>query len=101
MEEEQMSNSESQKHQPFPWKCPTCLLKQVRPTRIPYTAEIQHDGILHAVHLPALEVPQCRACGELLFDDHADEQINSALRTYLHLLTPAQICEGRKELGLA
>lgn len=66
---------------------------------IPYTAGIKHDGILHSVEIPALEVPKCQACGELVFSTHVDEQINTALRAKLRLLTPAQIRSVRKELG--
>jgi len=86
---------------PFPWKCPVCLKHEVFPDRIPYTAEIKHDGVLHSVHLPSLEVPRCRSCGELLFDDRADDQINDALRLQLRLLTPTQIRTGREDLGLS
>jgi putative zinc finger/helix-turn-helix YgiT family protein len=85
---------------PYPWECPSCLEGEVYPTTVPYTAEIKHDGLLHTIHVPSLEIPQCRSCGELLFSDHADEQINYALRAHLHLLTPSQIRRRRKQLGL-
>jgi putative zinc finger/helix-turn-helix YgiT family protein len=85
---------------PFPWPCPACLEGQVRPVVIPYTANIKHDGVLHSVHLPEFEVPRCQACGELVFTNHADEQISNALRARLRLLTPEQIRAARKALGL-
>src|SRR5271165_3034832 len=85
---------------PFPWMCPVCMKHEVHPSHISYTAEIKHDGLLHTVHLPALELPKCRSCGELLFDYRADDQIHDALRAQLHLLTPAQIRNRRKDLGL-
>jgi putative zinc finger/helix-turn-helix YgiT family protein len=91
---------------PFPWQCPACLRVQVTPSVIPYTANVKHDGSLHAVEIPALEVPKCQACGELIFSSHVDEQINQALRAKLRLLTPDQIrgrrrrfCPDQKELA--
>jgi putative zinc finger/helix-turn-helix YgiT family protein len=88
-------------NRPFPWKCPVCLSREVYPAKIPYTLEVAHDGVTHTVHVPALEVPQCRSCGELLFNDGADEQINEALRSQLCLLAPDQIRRRRTELGLS
>src|SRR5947209_6389202 len=85
---------------PFPWKCPSCGKREVHPATVPYTAEIKHDGLTHSVRIPALETPQCRSCGELLFSDSADEQINAALRAHLKLLAPLQIRRRRKQLGL-
>jgi putative zinc finger/helix-turn-helix YgiT family protein len=55
---------------------------------------------MHTVCIPDLETPKCRSCGELLFSDSADEQINAALRSHLKLLTPSQIRRRRKQLGL-
>ncbi len=40
------------------------------------------------------------ACGELVFDDHADEQISEALRKHLGLLTPEQIRLALRALGM-
>jgi putative zinc finger/helix-turn-helix YgiT family protein len=65
-----------------------------------YTAEVNHDGRLYQVQVPALEIPRCRACGELVFTHRVDEQITDALRAHLRILTPAQIRESRKALGL-
>jgi hypothetical protein len=71
--------AESGKHRPFPWVCPTCLRKEVRLAVIPYRAEGRRDGELVSVDIPALEIPQCGNCGELLFTDHADRQVRRAL----------------------
>jgi hypothetical protein len=46
---------------------------------------------LHSIHIPDLEVPACGACGEKVFTEQVDDQINNALRTALGLLTPAKI----------
>ncbi len=85
---------------PFPWRCPHCLAKDVWPEVMPYTAKSKHDGVEYAIDIPALEIPKCRNCGELLFSYHVDEQIRDALRSRLRLLTPAQIRAGRKALSL-
>jgi putative zinc finger/helix-turn-helix YgiT family protein len=67
---------------------------------ISYTANVKHDGVLHVIAIPALEVPKCHSCGELIFDDHVDDQINAALRSYLNILTPLQIRTARETLEL-
>jgi putative zinc finger/helix-turn-helix YgiT family protein len=81
-------------------QCPVCLAMSVRPEVLAYTASVKHDGVLHAIEIPALEVSRCHTCGELIFDDHVDDQINAALRSYLKLLTPAQIRAAREKLQL-
>lgn len=86
---------------PFPWRCPNCRQREVVPQTIPYTIDVKHDGLMHNIHLPALTVPKCRSCGHLLFDDGADEQISSALRQHLRLLSPEQIRTNRKALALS
>src|SRR6266542_1728982 len=85
---------------PFPWRCLKCLKRDVYPATVPYTAEVNHDGRLYEVQVPALEIPRCRACGELVFTNRVDEQITDALRAQLRLLTPVQIRASRKALGL-
>ncbi len=85
---------------PFPWRCRKCLKREVYPATIAYTAEVSHDGRLYQVPVPALEIPKCRSCGELVFTTRVDEQITAALRGQLRLLTPIQIREGRKALGM-
>ena len=51
--------------------------------------------------MPDLELPKCRKCGEVVFDNHAGQQINRVLRQQLGLLQPDQIRAGRNELGLS
>jgi hypothetical protein len=65
---------------PFPWVCPKCRKKEVRLATIPYHAERLHEGRLVSVDIPLLEVPQCRQCGELVFNYTADNQILAAVR---------------------
>lgn len=47
-----------------------------------------------------MKSPPCETCGELVFTSAADEQISDALRAHLRLLTPAQMRQGMKALGL-
>ena len=86
---------------PFPWHCARCGQKTVWPTLIPYMAEIRHDGRLHAVDLPRLNVPRCEACAEVYIDNWADDQIRLALREQLHLLDPHHLRANREMLGLS
>jgi transcriptional regulator with XRE-family HTH domain len=66
----------------------------------PYDAEVRHDGRLYAFTLPRLEIPVCKACREKVFTEKVDDQINAALRSHLHLLTPADIRAELERLGL-
>ena len=76
---------------PFPWRCPECGKKEVRAAHVAYTTEIKYDGRLYTVEIPELSVPRCGACGELVFDTRADEQIARELRSQLGLLSADQI----------
>lgn len=89
------------KAKPFPWRCPECGKKEVRPATVAHTSEIKHDGRLHTVEIPKLRVPRCAACGEFVFDNDADEQIAQALCEHLGLLSGDQIRTNRDELGLS
>ena len=85
----------------FPWAaCFRCRDRAVVPATIPYAVKVNHDGVSRVIEIPRLEVPRCQSCGELVFDNAADEQINAALRSELRLLTPAEIHAGRERLGL-
>jgi putative zinc finger/helix-turn-helix YgiT family protein len=85
---------------PFPWPCANCLKDEVYPVTMPYTTEVKHDGRTYKLTIPALTIPKCRACGELVFSNSVDDQIVQALRAEARLLTPQQIREGREALGL-
>ena len=84
----------------FPWCCSQCRAKEVYAAVVPYTARVNHDGRIYELEIPALDVARCRACGELVFDDRADEQISDALRSHLGLLTPDQIRQALRTLGM-
>src|SRR5438270_13946116 len=85
---------------PFPWACSNCSTATVVPTVIDYTAKVKHDGVIHELHLPGLEVPRCQTCGNLVVITEVDERVNDALRAQLHLLTPAQIRANIAKLDL-
>ena len=86
---------------PFPWRCPECGKKEVRPAIVQHTSHVKHDGRLYTVEIPRLRVPQCGACGELVFDNEADKEIARGLREQLGLLLGDQIRKNREELGLS
>ena len=87
--------------EPFPWRCRCCGENQVVPATIEYTAEVRHDGRLHTFAIPRLEIPICQACGEKVFTEDVDRQVNDALRSHLKLLTPAKIRGALDRLDLS
>lgn len=85
---------------PFPWHCPKCREPRVTATTIHHVAEVAHDGRHYSLEIPKLEAARCEACGEIVFDDRADQQISAALRKEIGLLSPAQIRTALDELGM-
>jgi hypothetical protein len=65
---------------PFPWFCPNCRHQEVRCETISYQCQRIHNGQPITVVLPALKVPKCGNCGELVFTYETEEQINQAFR---------------------
>ncbi|NQU21021.1 MAG: hypothetical protein HQ567_07030 [Candidatus Nealsonbacteria bacterium] len=86
----------NKKSKPFPWRCVECGKKEVVPAKIPYTAEVKHDGTLHAIEIPELEIPICATCGEEVFTNDVDDQISEALRIHLQSSAPEQNCAIRE-----
>ena len=66
-----------------------------------YEAEVRHDGRLHTFTIANLKLPVCQKCGESVFTEKVDAQVNDALRAHLNLLTPAQIRDGVKRVGMS
>jgi putative zinc finger/helix-turn-helix YgiT family protein len=93
-------NPREAKLRPFPWPCADCYTLTVIPTVMDYTAKVKHDGVVHELHLPSVEIPRCQTCGETYITTAVDERINDALRSRLHLLSPNQIRRGIEKLGL-
>lgn len=60
-------------------------------TTVSYDAEVRHDGRLHKFTVRELKIPVCEACGEKVFTEKVDDQIGTALRSHLLLLTPEEI----------
>jgi hypothetical protein len=81
MPEPQANGTQQSAGRAFPWICPRCRKKEVRPAKVPYQTERLYDGRLVAVDIPALLVPKCTNCGELVFNYAADEQILDAVKT--------------------
>jgi putative zinc finger/helix-turn-helix YgiT family protein len=86
---------------PFPWRCCHCGKQEVVMATTQYDTEVRHDGRLHIFTIPRLELPVCQACGQKVFTEQVDAQVNNALRAHLTLLTPAQIRDGIKRVGLS
>jgi predicted nucleic-acid-binding Zn-ribbon protein len=80
MLEPEVNGRQQSTGRPFPWICPKCRKKEVRPATISYQTERLHDGRLVAVKLPHLNVRKCANCGELVFNYAADEQILDAVK---------------------
>jgi DNA-binding transcriptional regulator YiaG len=100
LEQLEQSDKPKPKDRPFPWRCPRCLDMTVYPVAMPYRAKANHDGRLYELDISDLRVPKCSACGELVFNNQADEQITQALRAHVRLLAPERIQEARHKLGL-
>ncbi|MGA2796911.1 MAG: hypothetical protein ABSE63_04985 [Thermoguttaceae bacterium] len=61
-----------------------CGKKEVWPAVVSHNSEIRHDGRLITVVVPQLRVPRCQACGGLVFDNDADEQIEKAFHEVVY-----------------
>ena len=99
--QEQTTKRAPNVEQPFPWRCRQCGKQEVVLATTEYAAEVRHDGRLYNFTIPNLEIPVCQACGARIFTDTVDAQVNDALRAHLKLLTPTQIRDGIKRIGLS
>lgn len=79
MPEPETTGTQQPAGRPFPWFCPKCRRKEVRPVTIPYHTTGLHEGRLVSAYVPELVVPRCGKCGELVFDYTADEQLSKAV----------------------
>jgi hypothetical protein len=68
---------------PFPWHCPRCRQKTVNLQTIPFETERWYEGQLYQVKILELSVPVCSNCGEVVFNQAAEDQVNRALRSQL------------------
>jgi limonene-1,2-epoxide hydrolase len=76
-------------------------MPEVNLATIAYDAEVRHDGRMYKFTIPDLRIPVCAACGERVFTERVDDQINDALRVHLELLAPRQIDEAIACLGMS
>ncbi len=86
---------------PFPWQCGHCGKREVTLAKTNYDAEVRHDGRLHKFTVADLELPVCQACGEKVFTEKVDAQVADALHAHLNLLTPVQIRNAIKRVGMS
>src|SRR3990172_191672 len=86
---------------PFPWRCRRCGEIKVVPTQTDYPLEVGYDGRLISFVAHGIDIPTCQDCGEKVFTGEVDHQINRELYAHLQLLTPEQIREGIKKLGIS
>ena len=84
----------------YPKRCGKCGQKQMQLASIPFGTNIEHDGRVYRVEIPALTVPRCANCQAISIDDEADQQISAAFRHEARLLPPGEIRQGRERLGL-
>ena len=86
---------------PHPWKCPSCREKKVWPVTVDYQTEMEHDGRAYSLRVGGLEILRCVQCGHQQLPDESYARLNDELRRLAGLLTPAQIAEKRRGLGLS
>jgi putative zinc finger/helix-turn-helix YgiT family protein len=87
-------------NRPFPWPCADCGAHEVYPQAIDYTTTVKHDGDAYTIHIPDLELPMCRKCGEQLFSADADDRVHAVLREQAGLLAPENIRKERERLRI-
>ncbi len=70
---------------PFPWRCRAsgCGNWSVVLAKIEYYITTERGGVLLDVRIPELEIPKCKDCGELVFTDAVDDQIEEVIEAHL------------------
>lgn len=85
----------------FPHKCNQCAKKQVVMKAIEYLADVRHDGRNYSFTIPDLEIMVCEGCSEKVFTEKVDKQINEAMRKHIGLMSPAEIRDGVRRIGMS
>jgi len=106
MPHRQTQNNESQKKpfaaiEEYPRKCNQCAKKQVELKKISFDANVRHDGRDYSFKIPKLEIMVCKDCKEKVFTERVDRQINAAMRKHIGLMSPAEIRDGIKRIGMS
>lgn len=70
----------------FSRRCHHCGSREVYTIMMDYPAEVKWDGQLYKFTVVDLELPACQACGELVFTEKVDAQIQECLETMLNKL---------------
>jgi putative zinc finger/helix-turn-helix YgiT family protein len=65
-----------------------------------YPAEVEHDGRPYSFIVPNIEILECEDCHNRVLPDVAFAAVMNKLRAEAGLLTPIEIREKRKHLGL-
>ena len=85
---------------PYPWTCGQCAQRTIEPVVKDYQIAFKHDGKLHQITLPQVEVPTCGNCGTEQTDIQISRQVTSELRRKIGLMFPDEIRQQRTALGL-
>src|SRR5689334_11495323 len=88
-------------HESHPMKCVACESGYVRDRVIAKDVTMKHNGKEYDLHIPDLQVGQCDSCGEVYYDNRADDQKQAALRERLRVLSPEQIVALREMWSLS
>src|SRR4051812_8587902 len=91
--------TKSNRDRPFPWRCGNCGEKEVDRKATEHRTTIKYEGRPYEIVIPDLQLPTCKKCGEVVFDNFAGEQIDRAFRSQLGLLQADEIRAGRIQLG--
>ncbi len=85
---------------PYPWFCPNCRRKEVRPATVAYECQRFHNGQPVNIVVRSLLVPKCDQCGELVFTYDTEDQINRAFRAQTEGLQSAVTMPTGTEIGV-
>lgn len=86
---------------PFPWKCPECGEKTIKPACEPrYATVMRHDGRDYPVAVKNLDLWKCEKCGLVQLPEPADAILQAALRKKAGLMSPEMIRGTREKLKL-
>ena len=82
-------------------KCGTCRERAVCSVVLEtYETTLEHDGQPYDLVVHNLPVSRCSQCGETSPGEEAEARLSDALRAAAQVLTPAEIRQYRKGLGL-
>lgn len=86
---------------PFPWKCPECGEKAIKPACEPrYATVMRHDGRDYRVAVKNLDLWKCEKCGLIQLPEPADALLQAELRKKVGLMPPELIRGTREKLKL-